>query len=66
MNEAQYLSLKMMDKIIDETQAVFDTYMKKYGMFSNMTRSVYVSLCEQHRIYSLLKEKFEEEANNEF
>ncbi|WBK39961.1 membrane protein [PinkBerry-associated phage LS06-2018-MD08] len=55
-------ALKHMDSIIRETQEVFDTYMKKFGQFSSMTRSVYISLCEQYRVYDLLKEKFEEES----
>ena len=53
-------ALKLMDLVIADTQAVFDSYMKKYGQFSNMTRSVYISLCEQYRVYDLLKAKYEE------
>jgi len=55
--------LKHMQSIIDETQKVFDKYVEKYGLFSRMTRSVYMSLVEQHRIYDLLKEKIEEDEN---
>ena len=53
-------ALEHMETIISETQSVFDSYVKKYGMFSNMTKLVYNSLCEQFRVLDLLIEKYEE------
>ena len=57
--------LAKMDLIIDESQAIFDTYMKKYGQFSNMTRSVYISLVEQCNVRKRLEEMYKEEELNE-
>lgn len=57
--------LEKMDLIIDETQALFDTYVKKFGMFSNMTKSVYISLTEQYNVRNRLEELYKEEELNE-
>ena len=57
--------LRKMDLIIDESQAIFDTYMKKFGIYSNMTRSVYISLVEQCNVRKRLEEMYKEEELNE-
>lgn len=53
--------LEKIDIIIAETQALFDTYVEKFGLFSNMTKSVYISLTEQYNIRKRLEEMEEKE-----